>query len=130
MREMRRKPYLVQYKRRERHGGIFLEKIDKKLKSVFYDSTVRILRYFLFDWFASFKTSHRDVLKIYCAEYCYNGERSCPLPLGMAVAIPHPFHRFERYAPAGAGLGSFAVCGRRPKAPPLDFASCAQLDQL
>ncbi|MBD5146525.1 MAG: hypothetical protein HDT21_11555 [Ruminococcus sp.] len=26
--------------------------------------------------------------------------------------------------------GDFAACGRRPKAPPLDFASCAQLDQL
>ncbi|MDE6745269.1 MAG: hypothetical protein K2J72_01385, partial [Oscillospiraceae bacterium] len=24
----------------------------------------------------------------------------------------------------------FAACGRRPKAPPLDFASWAQLDQL
>ncbi|MBD5146963.1 MAG: hypothetical protein HDT21_13825 [Ruminococcus sp.] len=26
--------------------------------------------------------------------------------------------------------GDFAACGRRPKAPPLDFASRAQLDQL
>ncbi|MBD5144852.1 MAG: hypothetical protein HDT21_02900 [Ruminococcus sp.] len=26
--------------------------------------------------------------------------------------------------------GDFAACGRRPKAPPLDFASWAQLDQL
>ena len=24
------------------------------------------------------------------------GERSCPLPLGMALAIPHPFHRLGR----------------------------------
>ncbi|MDE5576416.1 MAG: hypothetical protein K2J11_03405 [Oscillospiraceae bacterium] len=47
----------------------------------------------------------------------------------MTVVIPHPFHRSERYAPAGAGR-DFAVCGRRPKAPPLDFASWAQLDQL
>ncbi|MBD5146089.1 MAG: hypothetical protein HDT21_09350, partial [Ruminococcus sp.] len=30
----------------------------------------------------------------------------------------------------GRGEGSFAACGRRPKAPPLDFASWAQLDQL
>ncbi|MDE5577379.1 MAG: hypothetical protein K2J11_08330 [Oscillospiraceae bacterium] len=26
--------------------------------------------------------------------------------------------------------GDFALCGARPKAPPLDFASWAQLDQL
>ncbi|MBD5147126.1 MAG: hypothetical protein HDT21_14670 [Ruminococcus sp.] len=26
--------------------------------------------------------------------------------------------------------GNFALCGARPKAPPLDFASWAQLDQL
>jgi len=31
------------------------------------------------------------------------GERSCSLPLGMALAIPHPFLRFLGYAPAGAG---------------------------
>ncbi|MBD5144612.1 MAG: hypothetical protein HDT21_01635, partial [Ruminococcus sp.] len=30
----------------------------------------------------------------------------------------------------GRGEGSFALCGARPKAPPLDFASWAQLDQL
>ncbi|MBD5147095.1 MAG: hypothetical protein HDT21_14515 [Ruminococcus sp.] len=54
----------------------------------------------------------------------------------MAVAIPHPFHRFERYALCSSRLsaeargGNFALCGARPKAPPLDFASRAQLDQL
>ncbi|MBD5146836.1 MAG: hypothetical protein HDT21_13150, partial [Ruminococcus sp.] len=30
----------------------------------------------------------------------------------------------------GRGKGNFALCGARPKAPPLDFASWAQLDQL
>ncbi|MCI9409452.1 MAG: hypothetical protein HFJ89_06500 [Oscillospiraceae bacterium] len=31
--------------------------------------------------------------------FCLNrkkGERSCSLPLGMALAIPHPLLRFER----------------------------------
>ncbi|MDE6746190.1 MAG: hypothetical protein K2J72_06080 [Oscillospiraceae bacterium] len=68
-------------------------------------------------------------MEIYLAAHRNKGERSCPLPLGMTVVIPHPFHRFERYAPAGA-RGDFALCGARPKAPPLDFASWAQLDQL
>ncbi|MDE5576933.1 MAG: hypothetical protein K2J11_06070 [Oscillospiraceae bacterium] len=44
--------------------------------------------------------------------------------------ISHPFHRFERYAPAGAG-GDFALCGARPKGSALwTSASWAQLDQL
>ncbi|MBD5144853.1 MAG: hypothetical protein HDT21_02905, partial [Ruminococcus sp.] len=37
--------------------------------------------------------------------------------------------RFSPPAPFGT-KGDFAACGRRPKAPPLDFASWAQLDQL
>ncbi|MBD5146184.1 MAG: hypothetical protein HDT21_09825 [Ruminococcus sp.] len=48
----------------------------------------------------------------------------------MTVVIPHPFHRFERYAPAGAGK-DFALCGARPKGSALwTSASWAQLDQL
>ncbi|MDE5577925.1 MAG: hypothetical protein K2J11_11125 [Oscillospiraceae bacterium] len=50
-------------------------------------------------------------------------------PSSERFRVPHLLLRFERYAPAGA-RGDFAVCGRRPKAPPLDFASWAQLDQL
>ncbi|MDE5577168.1 MAG: hypothetical protein K2J11_07260, partial [Oscillospiraceae bacterium] len=46
--------------------------------------------------FVPSKTSHCDVLEIYLAAYRQKGERSCPLPLGMALAIPHPFHRYER----------------------------------
>ncbi|MBD5146642.1 MAG: hypothetical protein HDT21_12145 [Ruminococcus sp.] len=37
--------------------------------------------------------------------------------------------RFSPPAPFGT-KGDFALCGARPKAPPLDFASWAQLDQL
>ncbi|MDE5577733.1 MAG: hypothetical protein K2J11_10135 [Oscillospiraceae bacterium] len=64
--------------------------------------------------FVPSKTSHCDVLEVYFAAHRKKGERSCPLPLGMTVVIPHPFHRFGGYAPAGAGK-DFAVCGRRPK---------------
>ncbi|MCM1024146.1 MAG: hypothetical protein NC395_08830, partial [Prevotella sp.] len=45
------------------------------------------------------------------------GERSCPLPLGMAVAIPHPLLRFGANCALRA-RGDFAACGRRPGALP------------
>ncbi|MDE5577753.1 MAG: hypothetical protein K2J11_10235 [Oscillospiraceae bacterium] len=54
----------------------------------------------------------------------------------MTVVISHLLLRFGGYALCSSRLsaeaqeGNFAVCGRRPKAPPLDFASWAQLDQL
>ena len=88
-------------------------------------------------WFALSKTSHCDVLEIYFVSYRKKGERSCPLPLGMTVVIPHPFHRFERYALCSSRLsaeargGDFALCGARPKGSALwTSASWAQLDQL
>ncbi|MBD5146972.1 MAG: hypothetical protein HDT21_13870 [Ruminococcus sp.] len=37
---------------------------------------------------------------------------------------------FGTICACGRGEGCFALCGARPKAPPLDFASWAQLDQL
>ncbi|MCM1022775.1 MAG: hypothetical protein NC395_01790, partial [Prevotella sp.] len=52
--------------------------------------------------FVALKTVHRTVFKSYCAAYCQKGERSCPLPLGMAVAIPHPLPRFGRICAYGA----------------------------
>ncbi|MBD5146482.1 MAG: hypothetical protein HDT21_11335 [Ruminococcus sp.] len=36
----------------------------------------------------------------------------------MTVVIPHPFHRFERYAPAGAGKGISRSAERDQRAPP------------
>ena len=36
----------------------------------------------------------------------------------MTVVIPHPFHRFERYAPAGAGRGISRSAERDQRAPP------------
>lgn len=41
-------------------------------------------------------------------KFCLNrkkGERSCSLPLGMALAIPHPFLRFLRICACGRGEG-------------------------
>ena len=46
--------------------------------------------------FVPSQTSHCDVWEIYFVAYRKKGERSCPLPLGMTVVIPHPFHRFGR----------------------------------
>ncbi|MCM1023386.1 MAG: hypothetical protein NC395_04930 [Prevotella sp.] len=47
----------------------------------------------------------------------YKGERSCPLPLGMAVAIPHPLPRFGRICAYGArGISPSAEGDQR--APP------------
>ncbi|MBD5146400.1 MAG: hypothetical protein HDT21_10915 [Ruminococcus sp.] len=40
---------------------------------------------------------------------------------------PAPFREDMRLRARGK---DFALCGARPKAPPLDFASWAQLDQL
>ncbi|MBD5146196.1 MAG: hypothetical protein HDT21_09885, partial [Ruminococcus sp.] len=55
------------------------------------------------------KTVHRTVFKGYYAVYRQKGERSCPLPLETALAVSHPFHRSERYAPVGAGKGFRAL---------------------
>ena len=44
-------------------------------------------------------------------------------PSSKRCRVSHLLLRFGR-------KGSFALCGARPKAPPLDFASWAQLDQL
>ncbi|MBD5146342.1 MAG: hypothetical protein HDT21_10625 [Ruminococcus sp.] len=68
-------------------------------------------------------------MEIYFVSHRKKGERSCPLP-SKCYRISHPFHRFERYAPAGA-RGNFALCGARPKGSALwTSASWAQLDQL
>ncbi|MDE6745656.1 MAG: hypothetical protein K2J72_03345, partial [Oscillospiraceae bacterium] len=61
-------------------------------------------------------------MEIYFAVYRTKGERSCPLPLGMTVVIPHPFHRFERYAPAGAGKGISRSAERDQGLCPVDLA--------
>ncbi|MDE6745610.1 MAG: hypothetical protein K2J72_03110, partial [Oscillospiraceae bacterium] len=75
------------------------------------------------------KTVHWTVFKGYRAAQCNEGERSCPLPLGMTVVIPHPLHRFERMRLRARG-GDFALCGARPKgsSPFGNLASWAQLD--
>ncbi|MDE6745651.1 MAG: hypothetical protein K2J72_03320, partial [Oscillospiraceae bacterium] len=66
-------------------------------------------------------------MEICLAANRYKEGRSCSPLLEMTVVISHLLLRFGGYAPAGAG-GDFALCGARPKAPPLDFASWAQLD--
>ncbi|MDE5576229.1 MAG: hypothetical protein K2J11_02420 [Oscillospiraceae bacterium] len=67
------------------------------------------------------KTVHWTVFKGYHTAQCNKGERSCPLPLEMTVVISHPFHRFERYAPAGAGRGFRALRSATKGLRPLDF---------
>ncbi|MBD5139424.1 MAG: hypothetical protein HDT24_08970, partial [Ruminococcus sp.] len=59
--------------------------------------------------------------EIYFVAHRTKGERSCPLPLGMTVVIPHPFHRFERYAPAGAGREFRRLRTATKGLRPLDF---------
>ncbi|MBD5145597.1 MAG: hypothetical protein HDT21_06790 [Ruminococcus sp.] len=76
------------------------------------------------------KTVHRTVFKSNLVAYRNKEGRSCSPLLETALAVSHLLLRFGRICACGRGEGSFALCGARPKAPPLDFASWAQLDQL
>ncbi|MBD5146928.1 MAG: hypothetical protein HDT21_13635 [Ruminococcus sp.] len=47
----------------------------------------------------------------------------------MTVVIPHPFHRFERYAPAGAGKGISRSAERDQGLCPVDLATFEKVDE-
>ncbi|MBD5144591.1 MAG: hypothetical protein HDT21_01525 [Ruminococcus sp.] len=47
----------------------------------------------------------------------------------MTVVIPHPFHRFERYAPAGAGKEISPPAGGDQGLCPVDLATFEKVDE-